>query len=200
MKYHGQLLQDRWAIEQVARHYGSLTGHTFLDIGAHDGKQFSNTFVMETELDWTGVCVEPHPETFQTLLATRRCKCVNVCMAREPGIVQFSPSLDDPMLSKIDPSAANAIPTQALTVDQLAAAYGITDVAYASIDTEGNEYEVLIGMTSIKPYCMTIEHNGDSDKLTNICKWLSNRNYLFRFVEWDIWAIQDTSNWRIRVE
>ncbi len=39
----------------------------FLDIGAYDGKTFSNTFRL-VELGWSGVCVEPSPTAFSGLL------------------------------------------------------------------------------------------------------------------------------------
>lgn len=42
------------------------TGH-FLDIGAWDGKGFSNTFRL-AELGWSGVCVEPSPSVFPGLI------------------------------------------------------------------------------------------------------------------------------------
>jgi FkbM family methyltransferase len=41
---------------------------TFLDIGAYDGKTFSNTLRL-VELGWSGVCVEPSPSAFMKLLA-----------------------------------------------------------------------------------------------------------------------------------
>jgi FkbM family methyltransferase len=39
----------------------------FLDIGAYDGKAFSNTFRL-VELGWGGVCIEPSPSVFPALL------------------------------------------------------------------------------------------------------------------------------------
>jgi len=39
----------------------------FLDIGAYDGKAFSNTMRL-TELGWGGVCVEPSPSVFPALM------------------------------------------------------------------------------------------------------------------------------------
>lgn len=39
----------------------------FLDIGAYDGKAFSNTMRL-VELGWGGVCIEPSPSVFPALL------------------------------------------------------------------------------------------------------------------------------------
>ncbi|MDR2406522.1 MAG: FkbM family methyltransferase [Bacteroidales bacterium] len=39
----------------------------FLDIGANDGISFSNTYRFEKFRNWTGICIEPHPEIFEKL-------------------------------------------------------------------------------------------------------------------------------------
>lgn len=49
---------------------GVQTGQ-FLDIGAYDGKTFSNTLRL-AELGWSGVCVEPSPAAFIGLLNVHR--------------------------------------------------------------------------------------------------------------------------------
>lgn len=43
----------------------------FLDIGAYNGKTFSNTLAL-VEKGWKGVCVEPSPEAFVQLLQLHR--------------------------------------------------------------------------------------------------------------------------------
>lgn len=45
----------------------SVNSGRFLDIGAWDGKGFSNTYRL-SELGWSGVCVEPSPNAFPSLL------------------------------------------------------------------------------------------------------------------------------------
>lgn len=49
---------------------GRETGR-FLDIGAYDGKTFSNTFAL-AEKGWKGVCVEASPQCFTQLQKTHR--------------------------------------------------------------------------------------------------------------------------------
>lgn len=44
---------------------------TFLDIGAWDGRTFSNTLRL-VELGWAGLCVEPSPSAFLSLLTTHQ--------------------------------------------------------------------------------------------------------------------------------
>jgi len=66
-------------------------GH-FLDIGAYDGKCFSNTLRL-VELGWTGVCVEPSPSVFPALLklhaANPKITCVNAAVTEKNGFFDF---------------------------------------------------------------------------------------------------------------
>ena len=63
MKFYSQHKQDEFIIDYFK---GKKDG-TFLDIGAHDGITLSNTYTLETELDWSGICFEPMPHEFKKL-------------------------------------------------------------------------------------------------------------------------------------
>ena len=52
-----QLHQDMQALEYL----GCKKDGFYVDIGANDGKQISNTFVMDTQFSWKGLCVDPFP-------------------------------------------------------------------------------------------------------------------------------------------
>ncbi len=39
----------------------------FVDIGAFDGINISNTYKLETELEWNGICIEPQEDVFERL-------------------------------------------------------------------------------------------------------------------------------------
>jgi FkbM family methyltransferase len=74
----------------------------FLDIGAYNGKTFSNTLAL-VELGWEGVCTEPSPKAFFNLLTLHqsnpKIKCVNAAVVLEP----------DPKLSVFYCSLNNAV-------------------------------------------------------------------------------------------
>lgn len=54
------------AILQVFERAGIKSGR-FLDVGAYDGRAFSNTHRL-AELGWSGVCIEPSPTVFPQLM------------------------------------------------------------------------------------------------------------------------------------
>ena len=69
----------------------SKVGH-FLDVGAYDGKTFSNTLRL-VELGWSGVCVEPSPTVFPGLLKLHagndKIALVNSAVTAKNGFVEF---------------------------------------------------------------------------------------------------------------
>jgi FkbM family methyltransferase len=83
----------------------SPPGH-FLDVGAYDGKTFSNTLRL-VELGWTGVCVEPSPNSFEALLKLHgdnpNITLVNCAVARGTGLIKFFDSGGD-AVSSSDPA------------------------------------------------------------------------------------------------
>src|SRR5256885_2296556 len=86
MHYRSQKGQDRWVIEEVFRF---RRGGYFLDCGAFDGLELSNTYALETELGWTGLCVEAHAGLYERLVRNRRCPCAHACVDAQPGQVEF---------------------------------------------------------------------------------------------------------------
>jgi FkbM family methyltransferase len=69
-----------------------LTQGRFLDIGAYDGKAFSNTLRL-AELGWGGVCVEPSPSVFPALLKLHgdnpNIVLINAAVGFSAGLVEF---------------------------------------------------------------------------------------------------------------
>jgi FkbM family methyltransferase len=55
----------------LAQYFQERENAVFVDVGAHDGVQLSNTYLLEKELGWTGVCIEPHPHSFKALKKNR---------------------------------------------------------------------------------------------------------------------------------
>ena len=66
-QYVSQLGQDKF-IDDVFR---KQEGLIYLDCGAHNGKDFSNTYFLEKERNWMGILVEPMVEVFNELVKNR---------------------------------------------------------------------------------------------------------------------------------
>ncbi len=144
----------------------------FVDIGAHDGCSYSNTYYFEKELNWTGICFEPLPEAFEKLKKNRNCICVNACVSDVDGEVQFLqvedivphgayPGYNHNMLSGMlhtyDPRHLQRLTTElgnaggtykiitrpSRILGNVLKEHSIKKIDYLSLDTEGGELLIL---------------------------------------------------------
>ena len=77
---YAQNYQDQWVVELARLNNWTHEGF-FLDVGAYDGIWCSNTYLLERQLGWRGVCVEPFPRNF----AQRRCELVRRAISDRDG-------------------------------------------------------------------------------------------------------------------
>jgi FkbM family methyltransferase len=146
--YYSQSNQDKWVVE----FYNSKKNGYFVDLGAYDGIQTSNTFYLEKNLNWGGICVEANPRVYEVLIKNRKSKNVNVALNDYVGECFF---LGDKITTH-----GIKVPCNLLS-NVLIENNCPNNIDYLSIDIEGYEYTVLkdfdfnrwnIGM-------MTVEHN-----------------------------------------
>jgi hypothetical protein len=85
MREYSQLGQDRF----VLRLLGFARNGFFLDSGASDGISANNTYLLETEYDWRGICVEPNSGFYKALVKNRTADCINCCLYDSEETVNF---------------------------------------------------------------------------------------------------------------
>jgi FkbM family methyltransferase len=159
MEYFSQANQDRWVIGIL----GSKKNGVFVDIGAYDGIQTSNTYTMEKYLDWSGICVEANRGIYEKLKTSRKSVNVNAAVSNYNGVCGF---LGD----KINDSNGSDT-VECFTLDKvLLDNNSPKEIDYLSIDVEGHEYEIFktFNFSGWNIKLMTVEHNlycdGDSKK------------------------------------
>lgn len=85
--YYNETLNDQWIVEHVFP--GKRSGY-FVEAGAANGKAASSCYLLETTLEWTGICIEPNDYFFKDLVQNRpNSQCENVCLSDTPGTVRF---------------------------------------------------------------------------------------------------------------
>lgn len=175
--YKSQWFQDRFLDEQVF--FGKRDG-VFVDVGAHDGISGSNTYFFEKFKNWSGICVEPIQARYEELTKNRSCICLNCCVYNRSGIVSFientgftemlsgiKDTFDQRHLKRIavelaqDGGTSVVIEKKCLTLTEILEENKITHIDYLSVDTEGSEYEVLMGVdfSKISVDVITVENN-----------------------------------------
>jgi FkbM family methyltransferase len=167
------LFLDRWIFHGLER-------GVFVDIGAHDGITFSNSWFFEKKRNWSGVCVEPNPAVFRRLAANRTCRLLPCCVSNARGPVQFLKIAGySEMLSGITDrhdaqhkqriahelqlhgGSSELIAVEARTFGDIVAECGFSEIHYLSIGTEGGELDILksIDFSHTPIHALTVEHN-----------------------------------------
>jgi FkbM family methyltransferase len=168
-------------------------GGVFVDVGAFDGVSLSNSYTLETEFGWSGVCVEANSDVVPALRSSRKCKVVEAAAwSHSNHLINFYRH-EHPMLSgTVDFTATDLVKTMSLN-DIIDLTNIGTDIDYISLDTEGTETEILstFDMQKYNVTCWTVEHNFRSDSASWLAEYFSNHGYLFRFVKHDIFAIKE---------
>lgn len=179
--YYSQLGQDSFVDELLNKKENGF----FIEIGANNGKSHSNTLFFEEKRNWSGICVEPLADKFQELNEFRKSINLNICISDFDGDTEFthikgyanelSGISDDYHPSHIDRinheveshgGSVDKIMTPVRKLQTILDEYGITEVDYCSIDTEGSELKIIksidFSRTNIKIF--GVENNyGDSD-------------------------------------
>src|SRR6185295_6779829 len=173
--YKSQTLQDLFLDRWVFR---GQVGGTFIVIGAHDGLTYSNTWFFEKVRGWKGVGIEPNPAVSKRLVANRKCQTLNCCISDRAGQVQFRrisgySEMLSGMVDKYDVEhvrrienelqqhggSSEVIAVDAIRFGDVAERFGLSDVTYLSIDTEGGKLAILesVDFKRIFVHAVTVE-------------------------------------------
>ena len=203
-KAQGQLLQDIFGILASERKQGG----TFVEVGVGSGKHLSNTYLMETELGWTGVLVEPNRSSHQSILDCRKAHLEPRAAASSSGqTLEFEEVKGAGEFSRLVGSKGHHLDdfqielyeVTTVTLNDIFEENGIPkEIDFMSVDTEGSELDVLKGIDFSK-YSFTalaIEHNYDEAKLGAIRKLLAGHGYQQVFQDisnFDAWFVHSSS-------
>ena len=206
MKYHSQIGQDKYIDDALkGKEFG-----VFVEVGAFDGKEQSNSLFFEEERQWEGLCIEPHPNLYKQLKANRACKTENFAISNEEGDAKFlavdgySSSLSgltkhyesahkDRISAEINEhkSEFDKITVKMIPLQKLLDKYGFEVIDYCSVDVEGAELQVLESIDFEKTHIkyFSIENNYN----TTDCKdFLETKGYsLVTKIKWDDIFVKD---------
>lgn len=193
-----QLGQDLWVLEKT----GYKQHGFFVEFGATDGVLLSNTYLLETEFEWKGICAEPNPTFFSDLKQNRNCIVSDACIGPSTGeIVEFvyadafggmlRDADNDMHKSRREAYQAVHGTVELETVslhDFLLAHDAPKSIDYLSIDTEGSELSILEAFPFEKwdIRLLTIEHNF-TEQREKIRALLASQGYACQEAQWDDW-------------
>ncbi|HQV51516.1 MAG: FkbM family methyltransferase [Flavobacteriales bacterium] len=180
----------------------------FVEFGATDGKEKSNTHLLEKEFGWTGILAEPATIWHSALRSNRSCHIDTALVHASTGETVIFNQTEDPELSSIqgleqENEHSNArknfesyeVTTISLT-DLLRKYEAPKIIDYLSIDTEGSEFQLLqaFDFGSYQFRVITCENNTDKNgvKSDKIEKLLGQHGYVKKYTElsqFDDWYI-----------
>lgn len=204
-----QNFQDIWA----AYENKFINDGFFVEFGATNGIDGSNTYFLEQELFWQGIVAEPnpawHPQLNKNRLITRT-KIVDKCVYTESGKQLEFVVTDEPDLATIKGYGLNdeheekrkngkLITVETISLyDMLISKKAPRFIEYMSVDTEGSEYDILKAFfdrnDKYKIKCITVEHNFNEVNRNNLFSLLSSQGYVRKFTDisrWDDFYIKE---------
>jgi len=171
-KFYGQHQEDVYIKSLFPDNYTGVC----VDVGAYDGVNMSNTYYFEKN-GWRCLCIEPILEEYQKCKSVRK-ECANICAGKEDLDQQkftvFSLGLNKSAISSLSPdpqlvmahkgmitsSEERIVPVRTL-VSILQNHNFPKKIDFISIDTEGTELDVLMGINLdlYDVYLFVIENN-----------------------------------------
>ncbi|MCQ6274870.1 FkbM family methyltransferase [Bacillus sp. V3B] len=201
MPYYSQIGQDKYTNEKI---FKGMENGFFVDVGAHDGIELSNSYFFEKVKGWKGICIEPLPEVYKLLKKNRNCICIEGAISTQNGYQDFLQLQGDiAMLSGLENNYDNRhranvnrrikesgqnpkiIKVQTFPLQSVLNQYNVTHIDLLSIDTEGSELQVLqsINYNKVKIECIILE-NGFNDE--HVRDFLSGKGFkLVKRLSWD---------------
>ena len=179
--------------QDVEVHHAYPNGGFYVEIGASDGIELSNTYLLEKN-GWNGICAEPIPDKFVKLCENRpKANCCDKALYHTSNqVVDFDICTSYSLLSGISESIdtykqhvdqyKTTIKVETITLEDLLDMWNVPKfIEYLSLDTEGSEYDILkvFDFTKYKFGIIHVEHNYIEPRRTQIRLLLESNGYKF---------------------
>lgn len=201
-KSRSQIFQDLFVLFQSSQ----LQGGFFVEFGATNGVDLSNTWLLEKEFGWRGILAEPALCWHAALDQNRQCAIDKRCVWRASGETITFNETREPVFSTVHAFSdrdmhserrvsGNQYEVASVSLLDLLIEHQAPQVIdYLSIDTEGSEFEILsaFDFTQYDIRLITVEHNFEGDR-TRINDLLRDNGYQRKFQilsRWDDWYVK----------
>ena len=203
---NSQLGQDLF----VLNHFNFKKKGFFVEFGATNGIDLSNSYLLEKHFNWRGIVAEPCKTWHKDLFKNRNCNIDLNCVWKSSDSKLNFFEVEDAEFSTIAEfnnsdhnteirSKRKEYQVSSISLNDLLIKYNAPkEIDYLSVDTEGSEYEILKNF-NFKEYSVkviTVEHNF-SDMRNEILKLLSKNGYkrvLTSISKWDDWYVLTNNN------
>lgn len=154
----------------------------FVDVGAGDGITFSNTYYFEKNMNWSGLCFEPDPRSFQKAKKIRKNIYQIAISKKTKKESSFYLSDKSPDLSTLDPHPSNSykqVEVKSESLESVLSKNKVKKIDLISIDTEGTELDVWSSFDykKYKPTIVIVEYKTQGREKPQIMQYFKKLPY-----------------------
>ena len=154
----------------------------FIEIGGGNGIDISNSYILEKNYKWNGIICEPNSLLEESIKKNRSADLIKKPITEKcENKIAFYEN-KDPYQSSVlkTKTSQKKVFLKSLCLNHLILKKKlINKIDYISIDTEGNEFEIIknFNFKKFKIKILTIEHNFETSKRNKIYQLMKKNNY-----------------------
>jgi len=190
---------------------GKKKNGTFIEFGAYNGVDFSNTYLLERHFGWGGVLVEPIPSNYSRVKEARSCIAIHGAVTPQDQEAVLIKEVPANNLSYVSERSFNLF-ERAMSRMHSVTGYSLsslmmkflhsTHVDFLSVDVEGLELDILstVDFDRYSFGAICVEHNNSENKI-GIRRLLESKNYYLVMEELsgnDFWYVHHSQKDRFR--
>ncbi|MBO3099955.1 FkbM family methyltransferase [Gelidibacter pelagius] len=197
-----QLKQDIFVLHQLDFKKNGF----FVEFGATNGVDLSNTHLLENQFNWKGILAEPAKDWHDDLKTNRNCNIETDCVWKDSEtVLNFNETkhkelstikqFNDSDRHKKRRADGKSYQVNSISLIDLLDKYDAPkNIDYLSIDTEGSEYEILshFDFNKYTFKVITVEHNFTESR-EKIFQLLKEKGYSRKYKalsKWDDWYVK----------
>ncbi|XP_066939167.1 uncharacterized protein [Macrobrachium rosenbergii] len=191
-RYFSQYNRSIYLTEELLK---GVRGGIFVELGALDGETHSNTVFLERELGWTGLLIEPLPESFRSLTTKgRKAYSINAgaALTNKSAIRHLYRAYDYTSVGlrhiknyTIETTAVEMFPLYTMLL-----AVNITVIDFLSLNVEGEELKVLqtVPWDKVQVRVMCVEINQVEGGAPAVISYMVKQGYILLSLRYiDAW-------------
>ncbi len=193
-----QIFQDLWVLFETKEKKSGF----FVEFGATNGTDISNSLLLEKAYGWDGILAEPNPFWHKKLQDNRTANIETKCLSSRSGDTLELLLTEDPEFASTihrDDIGAKLLPVETISLSDMLEKHKAPEtIDFLSIDTEGSELEILEAYdfrNAPKIKLIAVEHNFEATKRDGLHQLLSSKGYKRKYKAYsmfdDWYVLQD---------
>ena len=187
---YSQQLEDVYLFNELSPPKKFLKNLHLIEVGAFDGRRYSNTLMLENKFQLQTILIEPEPSNYKKILKNRpKSTCLNYAISRKEELVKFiCGGAVGGILSKMSKdhkklfssNFGKEIEILALPLSKVINENSVKEIYLLSIDCEGGDLDVLksINFEEIFIHIIIVEISHNKSEIKDLM--VTNGFYLKR--------------------